>query len=95
MLCLVSTCFKAIIEQDFKLACLVKSGHDMESYGAYKQADPRSKEDARGHEILETATFLNGPRYDVGMLWTRDNTQLANNYFLSLVQRCSISKCGS
>ena len=44
---LVSVCFKANIEQDFELACQVKSWYDMESYGAFKQVDPRSAADAR------------------------------------------------
>ena len=40
--CLVSTCFKANVEQDYELACQVKSWYEMKSYGAYKQVDPRS-----------------------------------------------------
>ena len=82
---LVSTCFKANIEQDFELACQVKSWYHMESYGAFKQVDPRSAADAHAQEILET-TFHNGQRYDVGMLWADDNIPLPNNYFSSLVQ---------
>ena len=89
---LVSVCFKAIIEQDFELACQVKSWYDMESYGAFKQVDPRSAADARAQEILETTTFHNGQRYDVGMLWADDNIQLPNNYFSSLVQLKSLEK---
>ena len=89
---LVSTCFKANIEQDFELACQVKSWYDMESYGAFKQVDPRSAADARAQEILETTTFHNGQRYDVGMLWADDNIQLPNNYFSSLVQLKSLEK---
>ena len=64
----------------------------MESYGAYKQVDPRSAADARTQEILETTTFHNGQRYDVGMLWADDNIQLPNNYFSSLVQLKSLEK---
>ena len=89
---LVSVCFKASIEQDFELACQVKSWYDMESYGAFKQVDPRSAADARAQEILETTTFHNGQRYDVGMLWADDNIQLPNNYFSSLVQLKSLEK---
>ena len=37
---LVSTCFKANMEQDFELASQVKSRYDMESYGALKQVHP-------------------------------------------------------
>ena len=77
--CLVSTCFKANVEQDYELACQVKSWFEMESYGAYKQVDPRSTADARAQEILETTSSHNGQRYDVGMLWADDNIQLPNN----------------
>ena len=89
---LVSTCFKANVEQDYELGCQVKSWYDMESYGAYKQVDPRSAADARAHKILETKTFHNGQRYDVGMLWVDDSIQLPNNYFSSLVQLKSLEK---
>ena len=89
---LVSTCFKANIEQEFDLACQVKSRYDMESYGAFKQVDPRSAADARAQEILETTNFHNGQRYDVGMLWADDNIQLPNNYFSSLVQLKPLEK---
>ena len=64
----------------------------MESYGAYKQVDPRSPADARAQEILEITIFHNGQRYDVGMLWADDNIQLSNNYFSSLVQLMSLKK---
>ena len=43
-------------------------------------------------EILETTTFHNGQRYDVGMLWANDNGELPNNYFSSLVQLKSLEK---
>ena len=89
---LVSTCFKANVEHDYELACQVKSWYDMESYGAFKQFDPRSAADARAQEILETTPFHNGQRYDVGMLWADDNIQLPNNYFSSLVQLKSLEK---
>ena len=85
-------CFKANIEQDFELNCQVKSWYDMESYGKFKQVDPQFAADARAQEILETTTFHNGQRYDVGMLWAEDNIQLPNNYFSSLVQLKSLEK---
>ena len=88
----VSTCFKAIVEEDYELACQFKSWYEMESYGAYKQVDQRSAADARAQEILEITTFHNGQRYDVGMLWADDNTQLPNNYFSSLVHLKSLEK---
>ena len=89
---LVSTCLKADVEQDYELACQVKSWYDMESYGAYKQVDTPSAADARAQELLETTTVHNGQRYDVGMLWADDNIQLPNNCFSSLVQLKSLRK---
>ena len=89
---LVSTCFKANMEQDFEFASQVKSWYDMESYGALKQVDPRSASDARAHEILENTTVHNGKRYDVGMLWAKDIIELPNNYFSALVQLKSLEK---
>ena len=70
---LVSTCFKANMEQDFELASQVKSWYDIESYGALRQVDPRSSSDERAHEILENTTVQNGKRYSVGILWAEDN----------------------
>ena len=78
---LVSTCFKANMEQDFELDSQVKSWYDKESYGALKQVDPRSAADASALDILENPTVHNGKRYGVGMLWAKDNIELPNNYF--------------
>ena len=57
----------------------------MESYNAYKQIDPQSAADACAHELVETTTFLNDQRYDVGMLRNDDIIQLPQNPFSSLV----------
>ena len=89
---LVSTCFKAKVEQDYEMACQVKSWYDIESYVAYNQVDPRSAAGARAQEILKTTTFHNGQRYDVGILWADDKIQFPKNYFLSLVQLKSFKK---
>ena len=51
--CLVSVCFKANIEQDFDLACQFKSWYYMESYGAFKQVEPRSAADAARRKYLK------------------------------------------
>ena len=58
----------------------------MESYGALEQVDPQSAADARALDILEKTTVHNGKRYNVGMLWAKDNIELPNNYFWALVQ---------
>ena len=80
------------IEYDNELASQVKSCYDIESFGANKQVDSRSAADTKAHKILESTTIHNGLRYDVGMLWAADNTQLPNNYFSSLVQLKSLEK---
>ena len=89
---LVSKCFKDNIEQEYELACHLRSWYDMGLYGACKQVDPRSAADARAYKIFETTTFHNGKRYDVGMLLADDNIQLPNNYFSSLMQPKSLEK---
>ena len=89
--CLTSTCFNVNIEHDNELTSQVKSWYDIESFGASKQVHPRSAEDTRAHEILESTTIYNGQRYNVGMP-AADNTKLPNKYFSSLVQLKSIEK---
>ena len=68
------------------------SWYDMESYGPYKQVDPRSAADARANKIFVTTTLHYGQKYDVGMLWADHNFQLPNNYFSSMVQLKSLEK---
>ena len=87
--CLTSTCFKADVDNTV-LADQVKSWYDIESFGAYKSVDPRSKADTRALRILENTTFYDGNRYQVGMLWAEDNRKLPNNYFSALVQLKSL-----
>ena len=89
---LVSTCFRAKMEQDFELVSQVNSWYDMESYGALKQVHPRSAADARTLDFLENTTVHIGKRYDVGMLWVEDNIKLSINYFSALVQLKSMEK---
>ena len=80
------------IEHDNKLVSQVMSWYDIDSFGANKRDDSRSAADGRAHEILESTTINNGLRYDVGMLWAADNTQLPNSFFSSLVQLKSLEK---
>ena len=81
---LVSTCFKANMEQDFELASQVKSWYDMELYGALKQVHPRCTSDARAHDILENTIEHNGKKYNVGLLWAEDNIELPKIIFQRL-----------
>ena len=71
---------------DVQLADQHKSLYDLESFGAYIQADLRSANDKRATKILETTTVHDGKRCSVGMLWVQDDVTLPNNYYSSLVQ---------
>ena len=78
---LVATCFKAVThsENDSELADQLRSWYDMESFGAMKQVDPRSANDARAAKILEDTTYHDGCRYHVGKLWADEESSLPNN----------------
>ena len=89
---LFSTCFKTNMEQDFELACQVKSWYDMESYATQKQVDPRSAADAHALDNFENTTVHDGKWYDVGTLWAEDNIELPNNYFSALLKLKSVGK---
>ncbi|XP_075250920.1 uncharacterized protein LOC142343117 [Convolutriloba macropyga] len=88
----ISSCFKIVTEPETDLAEQLKSWYDMESYGAVKEVDPRSSSDRRAVEILEKTTFNDGKRYQVGMLWSKDDLPLPNNYYSALVQLKSLEK---
>ena len=86
---LFSTCFKAVTthkDTDSELAEQLRSWYDIESYGVFKQVDSRSAADARAEKILEATTYHDGSRYQVGMLWAKDESSLPNNYSSALVQ---------
>ena len=91
---LFSTCFKAVAssEKDSILAEQLRSWYDMESYGAYKQADSRSAADAQAMTFLDETTFNDGCCYQVGMLWADKESTLPNNYFSALVQMKSLER---
>ena len=72
------------------LAGQVKSWYDIESIGAYKSVDPRSKADSRAPQILESTTFHDGDRYHVGMLWAEDSCKFPSNYYSALLQLKSL-----
>ena len=53
------TSFKCNVE-DVALADQVKKRYELESYGTFKQADPRSAADKRAQKNLDTTTFHDG-----------------------------------
>ena len=88
----VSSCFKAIIEQEQDLVEQLRTWYELESYGAMKEVDPRSSADRRAVEILEKTTTHDGQRCQIGMLWANDDLDLPNNYYSALVQLKSLEK---
>ena len=52
-----ATTFKCNVE-DVALADQVKKWYELESYGTFKQADPRSSADKRAQKILDSTTFM-------------------------------------
>ena len=66
--------------------------YELESYGTFKQADPRSSADKRAQKVLDSTTIHDGSRYIVGMLWADDNIHLTDNFYASLVQFKSLEK---
>ncbi len=61
--CALSSCLKSNIEAYPSLVDQVKSWYDVESFGALKQVDNRSKSDAKALDILEKSTTHDGVRY--------------------------------
>ena len=83
--------FKCNVE-DVALADQVKKWYELESYGTFKQADPRSSADKRVQKILGSTTIHDGSRYVVGMLGADDNIHLPDNFYASLIQFKSFEK---
>ena len=57
-----------------------------------KRGCPRSSSDCRAVEILDKSAFNGGARNQVGMLWSKDDLHLSNNYYIALVQLKSLEK---
>ena len=84
---LFSTYFNAVTTNkvtDPELATQLRSWYHIESYGAFMQLDSRSAADARAEKILDATTYQDVPRYQVGMLWAEDESNMPNNYFSTL-----------
>ena len=83
--------FKCNVE-DVALADQVKKWYELESYGTFKQADPRSSADKHAQKVLDSTTIHDGSRYIIGMLWADDSIHLPDNFYASLVQFKSLEK---
>ena len=89
---LSATCFEAEVEANAEISQQLKRWYDMETFGAVKNVDPASSEEARAKKILNSSTFHDGQRYVVGMLWKDEDATLPNNYYSSLAQLKSLER---
>ena len=70
--------------EDDALAEQIKTWWDIESYASRCDVSGRSKEDEKALEMLERTTKFDGERYEVGLLWKRNDPFLPNNYSAAL-----------
>ena len=68
------------IENDIKLAEVVKKWWDIESYGTSIVAEKRSRENKLATEILNSTMKFNQDRYEVGLMLNRNQSALLNNF---------------
>ena len=76
--------------EDDALAEQIKTWSDIESYASRCDVSGRSKEDEKTLEMLERTTKFDGERYEVGLLWKRNDPFLPNNYSSALSQMKSL-----
>ena len=76
--------------EDDALAEQIKTWWDIESYASRCHVSGRSKEDEKSLQMLEQNTKFDGERYEVGLLWKRNDPFLPNNYFSALSEMTSL-----
>ena len=72
--------------EDDELAEQIKTWWDIEYYASRCDVSGRSKDDEIALEMLEQTTKFDGERYEVGLLWKRNDPFLPNNYSSALSQ---------
>ena len=70
--------------EDVALAEQIKTWWDIESYASRCYVSGRSKEDEKALQMLEQTTTFDGKRYEVRLLWKRNDPFLPNNYSSAL-----------
>jgi len=72
------------VSVDRKPVDLIEKFWKLEDYGAVKSGEkPLSVEDKRAMQIIEDTTRLVDGRYEVGMLWKKDERQFPNNLVMA------------
>ena len=72
------------------LAEQIKTWWDIESYASRCDVSARSKQDRKALQILEQTTKFDCKRYEVGLLWKRNDPFLPNIYSSALSQMKSL-----
>ena len=76
--------------EDDALAEQIKTWWDIESYASRCDVSGKSKEDENALQMLKQTTKFDDERYDVGLLWKRNDPFLPNNYSSALSQMKSL-----
>ena len=84
-------CFKCTVE-DNSLIEQDKNWYELESYGTYKSADPRSASDKQALRTLESNISHDGTRYSVDIRWIDKDFKLPNNYYSAFARLKSLEK---
>ena len=72
------------------LAKQKKTWWDIESYAPRCDVSGRSKDDEKALQMLEQTTKFDGERYELGLLWKRNDPFLLNNYTSALSRMKSL-----
>ena len=83
-----ASCVTASADNDLTDQC--KNWWYIQSYASRCGVSRRDKDDEKTLQILEQNTRFDGERYEVGLLWKRNDTFLPNNYSSRLSQMKSL-----
>ena len=65
---------------------------DIESYASNCDVTGHSKDEQWSIKTLEQTTRFNGERYEVGLLWRKDEVKLTNNFYSAMGQLKSLER---
>ena len=78
--------------EDVKVAENIQARWDIETYASKINVVTHSKKELQAQKMLESTTKFTGERYEVGMLWSKPEPNLPNNYSSALGQLHSLER---
>ena len=75
-----------------KLASQLSKWWDIGSYASNCDVTGHSRDEQREIKTLEQATRFKGERYEVGLLWRKDEVKLPNNFYPAMGQLKSLER---